>query len=69
MLSRTSVRHYVDDDELERAAGNLEIKAKDDRRFARELRGAATALRVLASYDVHDADEFALLFERTMWPR
>ena len=56
---------YVDNEELERAAGTLEIRAHgcDDPAAAAVYGAAACALRVLQMHDVRDAKEFATVFD------
>lgn len=56
---------YVDNEELERAAGSLEIRGRtceDADEAALWLAGAA-ALRVLQAYDLRDARDFERAFD------
>lgn len=63
---------YVDDDELERAAGMMEIREFEEDEVGRGLRafaygGGACALRILHEYEPNSAEEFAMLFEKAMF--
>lgn len=57
---------YIDDDELERAAGAFEIAAESeensiDRSY---YEGAACVLRVLNAHDVKTCDDLMTIFRR-----
>lgn len=63
---------YVDDDELERAAGMLEIREFEEDEAGRPLRsfaygGAACALRALNGHEIGSAEDFMTVFERSMF--
>lgn len=58
---------YVDNDELERAAGMLEIEARLRGGTGAVLaRGAALALRVLQGYDLKTAEDLRTVILRHM---
>lgn len=57
---------YVDNEELERAAGMLEIRAKTCENDVEAYAAAALALRILQLQDLKDAKGLVLLFERGM---
>ena len=57
---------YLDNEELERAAGLMEIEAKseDVPQFWRDLcAGAACALRILHDHDLRTAEDFKRVFD------
>lgn len=54
---------YVDNEELERAAGMLEIRAKTAEHNVESYAAAAMALRILQTQDLKEAKDFVLLFE------
>lgn len=63
---------YVDDDELERTAGMLEIREFEEDEAGRSLRsfaygGAACALRVLNDHEIGSAEDFITVFETLMF--
>lgn len=61
---------YVDDDELERAAGMFEIAAEGAAgEEAAAYRGAACALRVLNGYDVKTCGDLMTVFRRAAFDR
>ena len=57
---------YIDDDELERAAGMFEIAAEaEESPIERSYyEGAAVALRVLNGHDVKTCDDLMTIFRR-----
>lgn len=57
---------YVDDDELERAAGMFEIAAEGEgnRIDKSYYEGAACALRILNAHDVKTCDDLMVVFRR-----
>lgn len=58
---------YVDNDELERAAGMLEIEAQSRGGAGAALaKGAALALRVLQGYDLKTAEDLRTVILRYM---
>lgn len=62
---------YVDDDELERAAGMFEIAAEgEDKAAARCFyEGAACALRILNDYDIKTCDDLMTVFRRVAFDK
>ncbi|TNU89012.1 hypothetical protein FIC87_12495 [Eggerthella lenta] len=62
---------YVDDDELERAAGMFEIAAEgEDESVARCFyEGAACALRILNAYDIKTCDDLMTVFRRVAFDK
>lgn len=66
-MSVSSHRHYISTtaDDLERAAGTLEIKAKaePDALTRSRLIGGAAALRCLAKYELNTAKDFWAVFQ------
>lgn len=66
-MSVASHRHYISTtaDDLERAAGTLEIKAKSepDALTRSRLMGGAAALRCLAKYELNTAKDFWAVFQ------
>lgn len=57
---------YVDDDEMERAAGLFEITAEDERDATRRCyyAGAACALRLLNGHDFKTCNDLLVAFNR-----
>ena len=59
---------YLDEDELERAAGMMRIRCGDMGTFTPDERsvcfGAACALKVLGSCDLKTMSDFAVVFDR-----
>ena len=55
---------YLDNEELERTAGLLEIKAQTAERGRDAYGVAALALRILQRQDLREASDFLVTFER-----
>ena len=66
---RTSA--YVDNGELERAAGMLAIGAKENRNenpyWSAVCEGACNALRALQLHDIKTAEDFMTVFDTAMY--
>lgn len=62
---------YVDDDELERAAGMFEIAAKDEGDWEARAcyAGAAAVLRALNGHDVKTCGDLMTVFRRAAFDR
>lgn len=55
---------YVDNEELERAAGMMEIKAQSAKADGELYAAGAAVLRILQRQDLREAKDLVLVFER-----
>lgn len=64
MLIASSARKYMDEADIERTAGLLEILGKEQEEQA--YLTAALVFRILGQYDIKTAEDFTVIFRRSL---
>lgn len=57
---------YLDNEELERAAGLMEIRSQGETEIGELYAAGAVVLRILQNNNLREAKDLVLLFERTL---